>query len=102
MSTIRFLLENDCGYGIDTFQGVFVDQLGYYKDMMLLSGSTEADVNTVQVVRLRWVCWEYVAESDPHDLQEDYYYHEWVANVWEVVERQIHHNIYQNMDQEER
>jgi hypothetical protein len=46
VSKIRFLLENDCGYGSDTFQGVFVDRLCYYTDMMPLSGSTETDVNT--------------------------------------------------------
>jgi len=102
VSRIHFLLESDCGYGIDTFQGAFVDQLWYYKDMMPLSESTETDVNTDQVVRPNWVCWEHVAESDPRDLQEDYCFHERVASVLEVVERQTHYNIYQNMDQEER
>ena len=102
MSRIRFLLENDCGYGIDTFQGVFVDRLYCYKDMKLLSGSTETDVNTDRVVRQRWVCWAHVAESDPHDLWDCYYCHKQVAIVLEVVERQNHYNIYQNMDREER
>ena len=56
VSRIRFLLEIDCGYGIDTFRGVFVDQLYYCKDMMRLSGSTETDVNTDQGVRPKWAC----------------------------------------------
>ena len=76
VSRIRFLLESDCDYGIDTFQGVFVDQLSYYKNMMLLSGSTEADVNTDREVRPRLVCWLHVVESDPRDLEQDYYCHE--------------------------
>ena len=102
MSEIRFLLETGCGYGIDTFQGVFVDQLCCYKDMKLLSGSTETDVNTDRVVRRRWVCWVHVAESGPHDLQEGYYCRKKVAGALEVAERQNHYNIYQNTDREER
>jgi hypothetical protein len=104
VSRIRFLLENDCGYGIDTFQGVFVDQLCWrcYKDMKLLSESTETDVNTDRVVRQRWVCWAHVVASDPHDLREGYCCRKQVANVLEVVERQNHYNIYQNKDREER
>jgi hypothetical protein len=99
VSRTRFSLENDCGYGIGTFQDAVVDQLWYYRDMILLSESTETDVNTDQVVRPKWVCWAHVAESDPHDSQEDYY-HERVVSVLEVVERQTHYNIYQNMDRE--
>ena len=99
---IRFLLESDYGYGIDTFQGVVVDQLHCYKDMKLLSGSTETDVNTDRVVRQRWVCWVHAAESDPHDLWEGYYCRKKVASALEVVERQNRYNIYQNMDREER
>lgn len=97
VSWIRFLLGNDCGYGIDTFRDVFVDQLCYYKDTMLLSGSTETDVNTARVVY-----WVHVAENDPHDLQEDYYCHDRVVSVLEVVERQNHYSICQNMDRVER
>lgn len=102
VSRIRFLLENDCGYEIDTFQGVFADQLCCYKDTKPWSGSTGTDVNTDQVVRPRWVCWAHAAESDRHDLQERYYCHELVASVLEVVERQTHCNIYRNMDQGEK
>lgn len=102
VSRIRFLLESDCGYGTDTFQGVVVDQLRYYKDTMPLSESTETDVNIDRAVRPRWVCWVHVTESGLHDLQEGYYCRGQVANVLGVVGKQNHYSIYQDMDRAER
>ena len=48
------------------------------------------------------MCLAHVRENDPHDWQEGYYCHERVATVLEVVERQNHYNIYQNMDRGKR